>query len=811
MKQTWILLLCLTGASIVSAAPSLTTGELAAYQNVCNGMPPSELPASTGTRLLVLDKAGIATDIQDSLPADIAAGQVSEIGALLCLAEQITEEGQCAFNIFLSVPRIRHDLELNVIALNRGAVFPGELSGTAPPACEQAGKLASDEQLEGALPSGAAVVQWLNANQLGTADTDQDSYSGFEEFVLTGDPADPLSPGATAQLLVNPGSQQVLADNLPIRVALSFRPAQYLKQPAQYYLYAQGNGVTWSYLHPGGMRSGDQPVVAVSAKAVSLDALELSVLKGLPAGSYTLTFAVEVNDRIVSESTTEIAISTSNWHFTDVTEQAGFDYRHGYSVIARESERDLQVIAGGGVAAGDFDRDGWTDLYVTRGTIGPNLLFRNLGDGRFVEMGQEAGVAITGNYAGTTFADYDGDGWLDLIVGAFSGDQLKLFHNQRDGTFTDQTQAAGFPAMKQSFGASFADIDNDGDLDLWLNHWFAAFNSSYLWRNNGDGTFSDISLAAGIENSLMADFTTNFADINNDGWPDAVVTGDYGSSQIFINQGNGHFRVSTNAVISDENGMGAAVADYDNDGDLDWFVSSIHDFAAQSGFDTGVPFGSSGNRLYQNQGDGTFADVTETSGTRIGSWGWGSCFADFNNDTRLDIFHVNGYSGGGHSTVAAFEQDYSVMFIADETGRFKSQAFDLGLVDDRQGRGIVCFDYDQDGDIDLFIANNEQAPRLYRNDGGNAGNYLQVQLTGQALNTQAIGARIYVTTGAVVQMRELQAGSNYMSQNPVVAHFGLGAYDIVDEVRIEWPSGDVRILEDVAVNRALWISAPPGP
>ena len=209
--------------------------------------------------------------------------------------------------------------------------------------------------------------------------------------------------------------------------------------------------------------------------------------------------------------------------------------------------------------------------------------------------------------------------------------------------------------------------------------------------------------------------------------------------------------------------------------------------------------------VYRNKGDGTFEDVTEAAGVRLGSWGWGSCFADFNNDGHLDLFHVNGYITGNFNTNAAFLKDESRLFINNGDGTFEGYRQDLNLSDRGQGRGLVCFDYDLDGDIDIFVANNQQAPALYRNDGGNDLNFLHVRLGGDALNSEGVGARITVVTGALSQVREIRAGNNFISSNPAEAYFGVGTAKVIDEVRITWPSGEVKIFSKVKANQMLTI------
>ncbi|MCH8028842.1 MAG: CRTAC1 family protein [Candidatus Dadabacteria bacterium] len=490
----------------------------------------------------------------------------------------------------------------------------------------------------------------------------------------------------------------------------------------------------------------------------------------------------------------------NSFKFTDVTAQSGFNYTHGF----KRPPSSESLIISGGVAAGDYDGDGWVDLYVVRGNIGPNLLFRNMGDGTFQEVGGTAGLDIDNSRgSGPTFADYDGDGWLDLFIGGIGRTDPSLFRNLGDGTFEDVTLASGLIDETNTYSAAFGDYDLDGDLDLFITHWLVLGTPKYLLRNNGDGTFTDVTSEAGLPPFTVAtinSFTPNFADINNDGWPDLLIAADFGKSRVFINQQDGTFTDATTPVISDENGMGASVGDYDNDGDLDWFVTSIFD-------DDGVAegnWGVTGNRLYRNTGDGTFEDATDEAGVRNGYWGWASCFADFNNDGFLDIFHVNGFPQEDPD----FVNDPSVLFISNGDGTFTEMAKELGLDDTGQGRGVVCFDYDRDGDIDIFIANNQQPPRLYRNDGGNSNNFLNIKLIGLPPNTESIGARIFLTLAGETQMRELRAGSNFESQNPVEVNFGLGSATLVEMISIKWLDGATIVLGDVAANQFLEIPHP---
>lgn len=505
-------------------------------------------------------------------------------------------------------------------------------------------------------------------------------------------------------------------------------------------------------------------------------------------------------------------------HFTDVTAAAGLATTHGY---ASEGAYGEPGVIAGGVAAGDYDRDGFVDLFVIRGMLGKAQLFQNRGDGTFADVTAASGIDVgPGLHASATFADVDGDPWLDLLVVGFAGTQPALWRNLGDGTFVDATAGAGLTLPgAHTFSASFGDYDRDGDLDLFLARWTSTLPltgpTGHLWRNDGSGHFTDVSDVAGVPifaSTLFTpdfdmSFTGNFADVDSDGWPDLLVAADFGGSRVLHNDGDGTFTdVTDPAVITDENGMGAAIGDYDNDGDLDWFVSSIWD-------PNGIVEGHwriSGNRLYRNAGDGTFSDATDAAGVRIGYWGWGSTFADLDDDGHLDLVHVNGWGPRNIPESSEFHADPARVFLANGDGTFSESAAALGAADTGEGRGVVAFDYDRDGDLDLFYANNSGAPVLLRNDGG-ANRSLSVALLGRGGNHEAIGARVRATTGATTQMRELRAGSNFESQDPAEAHFGLGSAVSVDELRVTWPGGTETVLHDVAADRSLVLSqAAPG-
>jgi hypothetical protein len=488
-----------------------------------------------------------------------------------------------------------------------------------------------------------------------------------------------------------------------------------------------------------------------------------------------------------------------DWRFTDVTVEAGMNF---------DPERQPTW---NGVAVLDFDRDGWEDLLVTPSDAGANYLFRNKGDGTFEEVSAAAGLDQLNQVPFSPFCfDYDGDGWVDVLLASFvNSGNSKLFKNN-GGVFQEMSDT-GLENPWQVFSIAGGDYDLDGDIDLYMTINDSSKQSSQLFRNNGDGTFENVAEPAGIlpsdEFEFDLEFTPTFADINNDMLPDLLVVADFNNSQHYINNGDGTFTNTTDPeVITDEGGMGSAVADYDNDGDLDWFVSSIWD-PDQNPF---RPWGvSTGNRLYRNLGDGTFEDATDDAGVRVGYWGWASFFADFNNDGHLDLFHTNGHI---EDLGPFFAGDPSVLFISNQDGTFTDRHEELGLVDNGVGRGAVCFDYDKDGDLDIFIANAEtsRTSKLWRNDGGNELGFVDISLVGTGMNPQGFGARLYLTpsNGTVVQMREINAGNNFLSQNPSNAHFGMGDAES-GVLEIVWPDGTKNRLSPVRSQERLVIPKIP--
>ena len=494
--------------------------------------------------------------------------------------------------------------------------------------------------------------------------------------------------------------------------------------------------------------------------------------------------------------------------FRDRTGPIGLGYALGQQDL--NAAKTSQTVSGG-LALDDVDNDGRPELYVAHGRNEKGRLFSYDG-ARFVAMDDNNGIAPSSMDRAGYFVDLNADGWKDFVSVQYLS--VEVFMNDGTGRFYEDTASTNIHHSRSTFSMAAADFDVDGDLDLFFAHWAGGWDlrdplTEYLWRNDGGGFFEDMSDRVAIRDKPFENrryfvpensFTPTFADIDSDGYPDMLLASDFSSSQVLRNEAGSSFSDATTAVITDKNGMGSAVGDYDGDGDMDWFVSSIHDIDTDDvGTDTG-------NRLYRNDGFGDFEDVTDAAGVRNGDWGWGSCFADFDNDGHLDLFHTNGMPSYEERYVA----DRSRLFMSDGDGTFSERSGSSGITHTGQGRGVVCADYDADGDIDIFIANNGDGPTFYENTTDNSNHYLAIDLVGADANPDAIGARVTVVSASGQQVREVRLGSWYLSQGPQTLHFGMGQDDMATSIDISWP-GPARArsqFQRVAADQRLLLRHP---
>jgi len=447
--------------------------------------------------------------------------------------------------------------------------------------------------------------------------------------------------------------------------------------------------------------------------------------------------------------------------FTDVTDEAGVG----------------DIGSSPGCAWGDYDNDGFLDLYETSssgGALSENHLYRNQGDGTFVDVAEETGVrgVLSLSYA-AGFADYDNDGDLDLFVAAI-GPWNTLYNNQGDGSFADVTEAAGVvDSVLGNLGVAWADYDLDGWLDLYVT---SAANGgqpavNHLYRNIGDGTLVDMALALGVESPGFSESAT-WADYDNDGDPDLYVTNRPSfplPSEDFLyrNEGDGTFTdVSEAAGLGDEGtGITGSWGDYDNDGHLDLYLARVLD-------DPDI--------LYRNNADGTFTDVTIEAGLGLASAQVHGSWADYDNDGDLDIYVTDFKSG-----------ETNVLYRNNGDGTFTDVAADAGVAGSPSVRSsTACWgDYDGDGDLDLYVTNEPfYQNKLYRNE-GNDNHFLVIKTVGTVSNRDGYGARVRISYPQGIQIREVGAGSGFTSMNSLPVEFGLGAEIIVDTLFIRWPSG----------------------
>lgn len=510
-----------------------------------------------------------------------------------------------------------------------------------------------------------------------------------------------------------------------------------------------------------------------------------------------------VPQRAVQPGVTTATITpTTQLSFTNQTIGANVAITHA---TITKTEMDLAIS---GAAAGDFNRDGWQDLFVAGGGARPDALFINQGNGTFAEESKAWGVGVQQRSAGVAVGDYDNDGWLDIFVTTHGLTQTmaaghhRLYHNNQNGTFTDMAQMAGVnrssPLWPDGFGATFGDYDLDGYLDLFVTGWQPGDDGNRLYHNNRNGTFTDVTDIAGDFNTGLRGFSPCFVDMNGDRYPELLVSGDYSTSRYYINNRNGAFTEQSGpaGVRVPMFGMGSAIGDFNHDGLFDWYITSIYQPDS---------FGGAGNHLFINQGNHRFIDQAVAAGVDNGGWGWGTIGVDLNHDGWLDIVETNGWS-----LQLPFYNQPARVWLNQDGQHFTEAASAVGLNYRQSGRGLLNFDYDNDGDQDIVITSNNDKLALFRNDlAGPATNWLRVFLdTSHAPNLapNGIGARIQIRVGNALYVQTIKACSNYLSQSELSAHFGLGRATLVDEVRVEWSDGQVTSLTNVPANQTLTLS-----
>lgn len=531
---------------------------------------------------------------------------------------------------------------------------------------------------------------------------------------------------------------------------------------------------------------------------------------------------------------------------TNIAKQAGLNHITIYG--DEKKNRYLLETTGAGVGFIDYDNDGWQDLFFVNGTrldalpktMTPptNHLYRNKGDGTFEEVTARAGLTRTNWGQSVVVGDYDNDGNDDLFVTAFG--KNALYRNNGNGTFTDVAEKAGVADNKSKWGAgsAFLDYDRDGDLDLFAASYIdldlktaplpetgpclykgvtvacgppgLKGGVNMLWQNNGNGTFTDVSEKSGIRKT---DGTYGLgvavADFDNDGFADIYVANDSAPAILYRNNRNGTFTdiaLESGCAYSVDGkpqaGMGVSAGDYNRDGWLDIFKTN---------------FSGDTSTLYKNTGKAVFDDVTFAVGMGLNTrWlGWGTSFADFDNDGWLDVFLVNGhvYPEVEKLTTEAGYPQRKVLYQNLRNGKFADVSTQVGgaVMQNSPARGAAFGDFDNDGDIDIVINTVNASPELIRNDSRSGNNWLKIKLVGVKSNRNGIGARIKVTTADGTQTDEVRSGSSYYSQNDMRVNFGVGRAEKIQSVEVHWPSGQIDVLNEVVVNKLLVIKEGSSP
>jgi len=483
--------------------------------------------------------------------------------------------------------------------------------------------------------------------------------------------------------------------------------------------------------------------------------------------------------------------------FVDRTTQAGLDAVHQPPGGVTSSP----MIAGAGAV--DVDGDGWQDVLVCMGGGAPDRLYVNDGDGTFTDRAADWGVDAAHLGAGVAVGDVEADGDPDLFVASHGGADgaivgaHRLYRN--DGAaFVEVAAAAGVDTTSRvepdGYGATFGDPDLDGDLDLFVTGWVEGSGGNRLFANDGDGVFTDATTDAILADlSALRGFSPAFCDMDDDGWPELLVAGDFGTSRYLVNQGDGTFvdATASSGTGLDSNGMGHALGDVDGDGDLDWYVTSI--FA-----DDGS---GSGNVLYLSDGDHAYTEAGAAAGVDDGGWGWGALAVDVDHDGALDLVETNGWP------VAEWTGEQAYLFLNDGGGVFGEAALASGLSYVQDGLGLLRFDGDGDGDQDLLFTANAGPLRYFRNelDAPDA-HWLQLAFeSGGApgVAPHGLGVMAWVTTGATTRRAALTGAPSYLTASALDLHVGLGAAQVVDALRVRWPDGTLTDRVEVAADQRV--------
>lgn len=519
--------------------------------------------------------------------------------------------------------------------------------------------------------------------------------------------------------------------------------------------------------------------------------------------------------------------------FTDITSKTGIHFDH---VSSSDSKYVVESMSGG-VLLIDYDRDGYPDIYFTnaptvamaiKGQTAQGALYRNNHDGTFTDVTEKAGLATPCFAMGGAVGDYNNDGWPDIYLTCLGGN--KLYKNNGDGTFTDVTKRAGIADGRWSTGAAFGDYDSDGNLDLMVTNYVdfhlndlpgfgTAPNCKYrgidvqcgprglkgagdaLFHNNGDGTFTDVSKAAGVDDpNGYYGMSVIFSDFNNTGRPDIYIANDSTPKFLYKNLGNGKFQeigLESGTAVSEDGSeqasMGIAVGDYLHTGFQSLYVTNFSDEYSN---------------LFRNDGEWSFSDVSYKSGVALPSLPyvkWGTVFFDADNDGWLDLIVVGGHVYPQVDTLpsGARYREPKVLQLNQKDGTFCDASDQAGpdLRIPRVSRGVAAGDLFNDGNVDLVIEDLAGSPMILQNSGIAGRHWVSFELQGTKSNRLAIGARLKIVAGGMTQTEEIHSGGSYLSQNDLRVHFGLNTAKKIDSVEIRWPSGKIETLKNLDADK----------
>ena len=538
------------------------------------------------------------------------------------------------------------------------------------------------------------------------------------------------------------------------------------------------------------------------------------------------------------------AEQTGERWFQDVTQKAGVLAKHSNRVFSNPYAKIMEgyTSLGASVAAADYDGDGFEDVYVTDSKLGgKNHLYHNNGNFTFTDVAEKAGVADSNDVNNATadclWFDFNNDGRPDLLVIRFGHNQL--FQNMGGGKFKDVSKQAGIDRYSNAITAVAFDYDRDGKIDLFVGSYFQPINifnpetprffpESFetanngggvtVYHNNGNGTFTDVTNKTGLQTSGWT-LDLGHADADNDGFDDLYVACDFGTDRFFHNNGDGTFTDITEKAIGidSKKGMNVDWGDFDNDGLLDIYVTNITD-----------DYMREGNFLWHNNGNLTFSDVSRETNTSETGWGWGSKFFDYDNDGWLDLYVVNGWvSAGkesyvpdifdmvtkpgidfadarnwppmGNKSLSGYEK--KKLFHNEKGQIFKDEAARHGVDSVRDGRGISIADFDNDGRLDMFVANANGDPYLYRNTETTANHWVQFALQGTKSNKAAVGAQVRLKAGGMTRLQFISGGNSFAGQSSNRVQFGLGEVAKIDQIEVRWPMGQREVFTGLQADK----------